>query len=298
MIPRTTLEQWAVLNAVIEHGSFAQAAEALNKSQSSISYTIKTLQAQLPVEVLAIKGRKAELTKAGAVLLRRSNQLLEQANTLENIAKSLAQDWEAEISIAVDAIFPRDILYQAIEQFEPISDGCRIQIIDTTLSATEEAILNGIADLVIATNVPPGYLGSNIFAVKLIALTSPDHPLQQLSRQINEQDLKQHRQIVVRDGGIKRTQNVGWLNSEQRWTVSNFTSSVAMLERGLGFAWLPQSYVEDSIELGRLAPLDLVAGESREINCKLVIPDIDSAGPATRKLAKIIKALCQQASPD
>jgi len=293
MIPRTTLEQWAVLNAVVKHGSFSLAADALHKSQSAVSYTIKTLQAQLPVEVLVIKGRKAELTKAGEVLLRRSQQLLDQANSLENIAKNLAQDWEAQITLAVDAIFPMDILYQAVEKFEPISDGCRITIVETTLSATEEALLNGQADLVIATNMPPGYLGNIIHQVNFIALTSKDHPLQQITRPLTDQDLKQHRQIVVKDGGIKRTQDVGWLNSEQRWTVSNFTSSVAMLERGLGFAWVPQSFVQASLDAGTLVPLNLTAGKIRKINCQLVIPDIDTAGPATRKLAQIIEELCR-----
>ena len=294
MIPRTTLEQWAVLSAVVKYGSFSLAAEALYKSQSAVSYTIKTLQAQLPVGILVLKGRKAELTKAGEVLLRRSQQLLVEANSLEKVAKSLAQDWEAEITIVVDAIFPMEILHQAIEAFEPISDGCRIIIVETTLSATEEALLSGHANLVIATNLPPGYLGNILYPVNFIALSSPNHPLQQLSRELTEHDLKQHRQIVVKDGGIKRNQNVGWLNSEQRWTVSNFASSVAMLERGLGFAWIPQSFVATAIKAGTLTPLNLAVGQTRQINCKLVIPDIDSAGPATRKLAKIIEDLCQK----
>jgi len=154
-------------------------------------------------------------------------------------------------------------------------------------------LLNGQADLVIATNMPPGYLGNIIHQVNFIALTSKDHPLQQITRPLTDQDLKQHRQIVVKDGGIKRTQDVGWLNSEQRWTVSNFTSSVAMLERGLGFAWVPQSFVQASLDAGTLVPLNLTAGKIRKINCQLVIPDIDTAGPATRKLAQIIEELCR-----
>ena len=196
--------------------------------------------------------------------------------------------------MAVDVVFPIEIVYQAIAKFEPISDGCRIQIIETTLSATDEAVINRHADLVLATNVPTGYLGSNLLSVQFVAVSSPDHPLQQLSRQLNEQDLKQYRQIVVKDGGLKRTQNVGWLNSEQRWTVSNFNNSVALLERGMGFAWLPTNYINASIELGKLAPLDLMTGQTRELTCKLVLPDVDSAGPATKALAEIIKDLCKE----
>ena len=46
-LPRTTLEQWVVLQTVIEQGSFAQAATALNRSQSSVSYALSGLQERL-----------------------------------------------------------------------------------------------------------------------------------------------------------------------------------------------------------------------------------------------------------
>ncbi|MGD8593829.1 MAG: LysR family transcriptional regulator, partial [Gammaproteobacteria bacterium] len=41
--PKTTLEQWAVFTTVVDEGSFAKAAEALNKSQSAVSYIIGNL---------------------------------------------------------------------------------------------------------------------------------------------------------------------------------------------------------------------------------------------------------------
>ena len=77
--PRVTLEQWRTLQAVVDHGGFAQAAEAIHRSQSSVSYTVARMQEQLGVPLLRIEGRKAVLTEAGEVLLRRSRQLLLQA---------------------------------------------------------------------------------------------------------------------------------------------------------------------------------------------------------------------------
>lgn len=44
--PRVTLDQWRTLQAVVDHGGFAQAAEALHRSQSSISYTVARMQEQ------------------------------------------------------------------------------------------------------------------------------------------------------------------------------------------------------------------------------------------------------------
>ena len=63
--PRVTLDQWRTLQAVVDHGGFAQAAEALHRSQSSVSYTVARMQEQLGAPLLRIDGRKAVLTEAG-----------------------------------------------------------------------------------------------------------------------------------------------------------------------------------------------------------------------------------------
>ena len=66
---KTTLEQWALLEKVVELGSFARAAEETNRSQSSVSYNLALLQERLGVALLAPSGRRAVLTPAGELLL-------------------------------------------------------------------------------------------------------------------------------------------------------------------------------------------------------------------------------------
>ena len=43
---KTTLDQWRALQAVVDFGGYAQAAEQLFRSQSTISYTVAKLQAE------------------------------------------------------------------------------------------------------------------------------------------------------------------------------------------------------------------------------------------------------------
>jgi DNA-binding transcriptional LysR family regulator len=76
---RTTLEQWRMLQAVVAHGGFAQAAHVIHKSQSTINHAVHKLQDQLGLQLLEVVGRKAQLTEAGELMLRRAGQLLEQA---------------------------------------------------------------------------------------------------------------------------------------------------------------------------------------------------------------------------
>ena len=109
---KSTLEQWRMFRAVVEHGGFAQAAEATHKSQSSINHAVHKLQDQLNLKLLEVVGRKAQLTDAGALMLRRADQLLEHAVHLETIAAGLSQGNEAELRVAV--VFLRYYAYAAV----------------------------------------------------------------------------------------------------------------------------------------------------------------------------------------
>ena len=65
--PKSTLEQWRIFQAVVEFGGYAQAAEKLNKSQSSLNHAVAKLQLTLGVALLEVRGRKASLTEEGEV---------------------------------------------------------------------------------------------------------------------------------------------------------------------------------------------------------------------------------------
>ena len=74
---KTTLEQWALLEKVVELGSFAKAADETHRSQSSVSYNLALLQERLGVTLLTPSGRRAVLTPAGELLLGQVKPLLQ-----------------------------------------------------------------------------------------------------------------------------------------------------------------------------------------------------------------------------
>lgn len=287
--PRITLEQWAALKAVVEEGTFARAAESLNKSQSSISYAISRLNEQLPTAALEIQGRKAALTPEGRVLYRRAVQLLRQASETEDAAGLLAQGVEPEVVIAVDCLLEPGQLIPSLEAFSRQFPGTRIRLLETALSGTEEALLEKQADLVIGSNVPVGYLGTPLKSVEMIPVAAPGHPLFEVAAQgdgeINEWELRSHRQLVLRDTGTRREQDAGWLGSEQRWTVSHFSSSVRLLLSGMAFGFLPREWVQQEIDAGQLRQLPLAMGANRIIPLYLMMASREACGPACRDLA-------------
>ena len=277
-----------MFHAVVEHGGYAQAAETLHKSQSTINYAVQKLQTVLGVQVLLVKGRKAELTPEGVVLLRRSALLLDDAVNIEKLAETLGKGEEPIVRLAVEVIFPNEILLPCLNEFSSLCPNTRVELLETVLSGTEEILLSGNADIVITARVPLGFLGDAIFNMEFIAVTHPSHPLQHLGRKITAQDLKQHRQLVVRDSGVQRKWDAGWLGTEQRWTVSNMTTSIEAVCEGLGFAWLPKPKIEKHLLNNTLKAMPLAEGSTRMVELYLVYGDKDRAGIAAKTLAELI----------
>jgi DNA-binding transcriptional LysR family regulator len=290
--PRVTLEQWRVLQAVVDHGGFAQAAQRLHRSQSSVSYTVARLQEQLGLPLLQLEGRKARLTAAGEVLLRRSRQLVGDAVELEALAQNLEQGWEPEVRLVVDAAFPSAHLMTALKQFVPLSRGSRVQLNEVVLSGADEALLEGRADLVIGTQVPQGFLGDPLLEVEFVAVAHQRHALHRLGRELTHDDLRRELQVVIRDSGLHSQRDTGWLGSEHRWSVTSLDKAVEALVNELGFGWVPLHEVYEYIEQGVLKPLPLREGQRRFATLYLIPGHPERIGPATRLLDKILRESC------
>src|SRR5262245_44387377 len=126
-----TLDQWRALISVVDSGGYEKAAEALKKSQSSVTYAVQQLQSELGVKAFEVKGRKAVLTATGQFLYRRARTLVDEAEATERAARTLSAGWEAEIGIAVDVAFPVWLMLECLERFGAESPHTRIELVES-----------------------------------------------------------------------------------------------------------------------------------------------------------------------
>ncbi|HWV17844.1 MAG TPA: LysR family transcriptional regulator [Rhodocyclaceae bacterium] len=296
--PHIALEQWRALIAVVDAGGYAQAAEKLHKSQSAVSYAVQKIESQLDVKAFEIQGRKAVLTPTGQLLYRRALALVSEATELERAARNLSAGWEAEIGVAAEILFPTSLLLASLNQFGEESPQTRIEVIESVLSGTAEALLTGRADIAITPHIPPGFFGELLMRTPIIAVAHPEHPLHKLGRQLTQRDLRGHRHITVRDTGSQRDRRAVMVEVDQRWTVSHMATSIEALCAGYGFSWLPAERIKRELADGRLLPLPLREGQERWADIYLIVADPDFAGPGIRRLVEIlrerVKAACSQ----
>jgi DNA-binding transcriptional LysR family regulator len=301
MNPKISLDQWRALLAVVEAGGYAQAAESLHKSQSTVTYAVQKLESLLGVKVFEVVGRKARLTPTGQVLYRRAKALLDEAGSLESAAATLAAGWEPELRLAVEIIFPTWLLLECFARFADEHPQTRIELYETVMSGTEEMLLQRNVDLAICSRMPAGFTGDTLMRTNMIAVAHPGHPLHQLERELTLQDLRKHRHLVIRDTGSQRRSG-SRVGAEQIWTVSHKATSIHAACLGLGFAWLPEDTVRNELELGQLKPLPLREGAKVSVELYLVFADRDYAGPGALRLAQIMRehvsATCRKAAAE
>jgi DNA-binding transcriptional LysR family regulator len=235
-----------------------------------------------------VVGRKAHLTSTGEVLYRRAKGLLDEAGALEGAAGTLAAGWEPELRLSVEIIFPTWLLLQCFSRFAEERPQTRLELYESVLSGTEEALLQRKVDLAICSQVPQGFMGDQLMRLRFVAAANPNHPLHQLGRELTLQDLRKHRHLIIRDTGSQRRSG-SWLGAEQSWTVSQKATSIHAAVMGSGFAWFPDETIRGELESGELKALPLREGGERFADLYLVFADRDYAGPGALRLAAILR---------
>jgi len=292
---RISLEQWRMFHAVVEFGGFNQASQGVHKSQSSIHNAVSKIEESLGIKLFTIAGRKTVLTPAGELLLKRANYLLDEARKIEKIGLTLSQGIETKLKIAVDEIFPRSILYQVLEQVSLQYPLLQIELLESVLSGASELLEHDDVEIAISPISLGAGFSESLCYIAFSAVASPEHPLHKIKRKLTLEDLKRHRQIVVRDSAqINKAKKAseGWLEANQRWTVSHMQSSIDMISKGLGFAWLPINLIEHQLENNQLKPLKLAENAQRSTQLYLTFKDGDSLGPAARSFLGELRLQC------
>ena len=283
--PRISIEQWRALIAVVEAGGYAQAAAALHKTQSTLTYAVQKIERLLDLKVFEIRGRKAVLTEAGQVLYRRARTLVEEAMLLERGAEAMSRDWQPEIGLAVEIIFPTWMLVECLGEFASERPETRIEVHETVLTDTLALLKDGKVDIAIGSEAA-GMAGEPLMTVEFAAVAHPGHPLHKLGRKITARDLRRHRRILIRETGPQRSREVSGV--ELRWTMSNKATQLRALARGFGYAWVPVDNIRSELASGELALLPMEQGRL-STRMMLAFGDPDYPSRDVMRLAQIIR---------
>ncbi|GAB2941414.1 LysR family transcriptional regulator [Hafnia psychrotolerans] len=263
-VPQTTLEQWFVLQTVIEKGGYAQAALHLHRSQSSVSYALSSLQERLGLPLLEIAGRRAVLTEQGQALLAQARPLIMAFIQLEQRAAGLTNGERTQLSLVVDSVFPKRQLFSALKIFQQQFPQTQVHL--TEILRTEDArqLSERAADVYITTLAPENALSGHwLLDVDFIPVASSKHPLLQLSASLSGADLARFPLITIADRDAPRREKQR-LDAASSWTFTTVEAAVDAISVGVGYGWMPLERVRSALDNGVLCRLPLAAKTVRQ----------------------------------
>ncbi|STU26247.1 LysR family transcriptional regulator [Klebsiella pneumoniae] len=211
---KTTLEQWALLEKVVELGSFARAAEETNRSQSSVSYNLALLQERLGVALLAPSGRRAVLTPAGELLLNQVKPLLQAFAYVETHAATLRNGARTRLDLVVDSIFPRQRLFAILRQFQQRYPQTQVRLTEVLENLDDESAARTEADVMVLTRRQDiTGRGEWLMNIDFIAVAHRDHPLASLDGPLEDSALAPWPLVRIADqGGDSQAPRDAWLS--------------------------------------------------------------------------------------
>ncbi len=285
---KTTLSEWETLQAVVQLGGFAPAAEQLGRSQSTISYAVARLQEQLGIKLLEPKGRKAQLTEVGRLLLADAEPHLAGFQRLEQRAHSLASGGESEIRLSVDSIFPNERLFAALSAFTERFPHVRLRLRQATFVSPDAEFSAHGAHLCVAGLMSRAHFVKPILEIRMLAVARKDHPLHSLKRPPTRIDLTQ--QTLVTIEAMASGTGVGQPRSpaQRSLPVGTIDAAIEAVRSGLCFGWLPKHRIQPYLTSGELVPLRLPAGGARLVRLNIVCEDLRSSSRELNALAELL----------
>ena len=257
-----TPESFAMLDAIATQGGFAAAARALDLVPSALSYRVRQLEETLDVLLFDRRSRNAKLTPAGAELLREGRRMLADVATIAERVKRVATGWEPVLTIAVDSLISRKVVFELCQAFFELKAPTRLRLRGETLSGTWQALTTGKADIALGGAFETGSIASTQLAgiqvkalgdMPFVFAVAPRHPLAKRPEPLSDEEIAKHRVVAVADSTLRGDGlSVNLLAGQDVFTVPSMQAKLDAHLRSLGCGFLPLHLAQPYVDAGEL----------------------------------------------
>jgi DNA-binding transcriptional LysR family regulator len=253
------LEGLAIFAKVAECRSFGEAAAELRLSKATVSKAVSRIEARLGARLIVRTARRFELTDAGRQLVGRAANILAEGEAAEDVAQAQARTPRGVIRLAAPMSF--GILHVAPLLPEFLAGYPEISV-DLQLSDAMNDLLGEGYDAAIRIAVQPGssFVVQRLCEMPRYLVASPAY-LEAHGRPRHPLHLAQHRCIsysytmaseVWRFTKGRKSASV---RPSGPLRVNNGDAMMPALLAGTGIGVLPEFFLHDALESGRLERL-------------------------------------------
>lgn len=165
-------------HAVVVHGSFTQAAEALLLTQQAVSFQIKMLEDELGTRLLLRHSKTVELTETGELLFRYARQIIELYSEAEDAIAQHSGTLGGSLHIGATGSIANYCLPAAIGEFRKICGNVSVSILIANSEGVADLLAREVIDLGIISGGPVAldkFVVEPFFEDDLVFVSSPHH---------------------------------------------------------------------------------------------------------------------------
>ena len=163
--------------AVVDHGSFAEAADALELSASAISVQMRGLEADVDMRLFDRSRRPPVLTQEGREFVIRAREVIA---IWEDLSESLRRDANAgKLRIGAVHTAVSTILPLALRRLRETHPNLEIRLSTGLAHDLEASLRAGLIDVALSTGTPAvsaGYVFRTVTEQRLVVLAHADAP--------------------------------------------------------------------------------------------------------------------------
>lgn len=292
MLDTMTLDQLRALEAVAETGSFSAAARRLGRVQSAVSQAIQALEVSLGITLFDRSGKVPQLNDAGRVVLDDARNLLRGAEALKARAESIAEELEPELTLAVESMFPMNVLTEALKALQARFPLLPVTVYTEALGGAEQRLRDGAAR--IALYPPNPIMTENretefVVTIPTVPVVAASHPLAREKTPISRAVLERQVQLVLTDRSPASAGFSAGIVSHRQWRFADLNTRLEFLLAGFGWCNMPLPSVFDHIQAGRLKVLDIAQHNAPEFRIHAVYARGRNPGKAGRWLIDTLR---------
>jgi DNA-binding transcriptional LysR family regulator len=172
------LRQLRYFVAVAEELHFGRAAQRVGIAQPPLTQQIQKLEAAVGCQLL-VRGRKTQLTDAGAVLLDQSRRLLEQVDRALDSTRRAGRGETGQLTVGVPPSVMLSSLPSAIRKYREQFPHVDFTLRELSTSAIDDALRRSEIDVgFLRETEPSGPIASEVVMREPLVLVLPEaHPL-------------------------------------------------------------------------------------------------------------------------
>lgn len=268
-----TLRQLQHFIALSEHLHFGHAAAAIHVTQSTLSASLKELEAILGAPLVDRTKRSVLLTPLGHDIAGRARLLLAEAEDLAQAARAVRAPLSGAIRLGVIPTIAPFVLPYALPPLRKKYPALQLFLMEDMTERLVTTLRDGALDaaLIALPFDTPGLETFGIAMDPFVVAARKDHPLMKL-KELTPEAVQAEKLLLLRDGHCMRDHalsacGVNAPRHDDAFEATSLMTLVQMVDNGLGVTLLPQMAVARGLLKGTGLMTRPLAGDApaREI---------------------------------